>query len=890
VAESVLRFKVETLDANAKIAHLTKKVRGLEVAVKNAGGSTRAAGTGFKAFAGGAQAASVGARGLGAALGAALGPITAVVAAAASLGQVFGVLRQQDFAEAKVKSLGVNSQELKARLSDVSRELSGQASVVDLTSAAYDVASAGFTNAADAANILKAASQGATGGFSDINTVGDATTSVLNAYGLEASKASKLVDGFIQTQNDGKIVIGEYAANIAKVAPVAAALGVPLEEVNAAVAQITAGGQGAEVTFTALKTAFAQVAAGKVGKEFKAFGVEINASTLKTDGLAGTLEKIKKSGADAGTVIKAFGTEAGPSILALLNDTEKFNKLLENQKNAQGAAAKAAFTASDTIDGQLKRLTTAFQNLFSNQSELGILLKETFKVAAVTVEVLAVAISNVLSPIRAIFAAVNEVGTAIAEALGIEGLNAAFELEQGFQFVLGGVKKLGDFVIGIGVRIGQVVGGLAKLIVTSGKGALDSVTGFFRTALERIVGFIKGAYNLIPEPIRRFLEGGVAAVTSFVGETVALGQGVAQGAAGAQQQQQQQQVAQNAVVPTGGKLDKKTKEQVDMSDKLLELNRRLREEKELGNEREIATLELMVEKQKIAEGNLEGNKKANALEEATFNFRKKIFAIDQKAADLADQERKKREADEKAKREADPGFQMKQQFEELIKLENQVAAGATAIGNAFANSFKGVITGSKTAQEALADMMASVAEHFLDMAAQIIAQQIAMILYGTIMNALGVTMGGGETTVTSSATSYSNPGFTAAGPIVPKAAGGYINSPTTALVGEGGEPEYVIPESKMRESMARYSRGARGGSVIPESGAGGTSEDGGGAAVAAPIDVRYTVERINSVDYVTADQFQTGMRQAASQGAKQGEQQTLKRLQMSSSTRKRIGM
>ena len=152
MAESVLRFKVETLDANAKIAHLTKKVRGLEVAVKNAGGSTRAAGTGFKAFAGGAQAASVGARGLSAAVGAALAPVTALVAAAASLGQVFGVLRQQDFAEAKVKSLGVNSQELKARLSDVSRELSGQASVVDLTSAAYDVASAGFTNAADAAN------------------------------------------------------------------------------------------------------------------------------------------------------------------------------------------------------------------------------------------------------------------------------------------------------------------------------------------------------------------------------------------------------------------------------------------------------------------------------------------------------------------------------------------------------------------------------------------------------------------------------------------------------------------------------------------------------------------------------------------------------------------
>lgn len=894
MAESVLRFKVETLDANAKIAHLTKKVQGLEVAVKNAGGSTRAAGTGFKAFGSGAQAAAVGARGLGAALSAALGPLTAVVAAAGSLTQVFGVLRQQDFAEAKVKSLGVNSQALKAELSNVSRELSGQASVLDLTSAAYDVASAGFTNAADAANILKAASQGATGGFSDINTVGDATTSVLNAYGLEANKAAKLVDGFIQTQNDGKIVIGEYAANIAKVAPVAAALGVPLEEINAAVAQITAGGQYAEVTFTALKTAFAQVAAGKVGKEFEALGVNISASTLKTDGLAGTLEKIKKSGADAGTVIKAFGTEAGPSILALLNNTEKYNKLLENQKNAQGAAAEAAFTASDTIDGQLKRLTTAFQNLFSDQSELGLVIKETFKVAAVTVEVLTVAISNLLSPIRAIFAAVNQVGQAIAEALGVKGLNAAFELEKGFQFVLSGVKALGDFIIGFGVRVGQIIGGLAKLIITSGRNALEGVTGFFRTALEQIVGFIKNAYNLIPAPIRNFLEKGAAAVTSFVSETVALGQGVTQGTAGAQQQQQ---ITQNAITPTGGELDKKTgadkktKEQVDMSDKLLELNRQLRAEKELGNEREIATLELMVERQKIEEGNLDGNKKANALEEATFNFRRKIFAIDRKAADLANQERKKREADEKARREADPGYQMQKRLEELLDVQNQVAAGATAIGNAFANSFKSVITGSKSAEQALADMMSAVAEHFLDMAAKIIAQQIAMILYGTIMKALGVglpTMSSGSPIDIMGADSAT---LGALGGIPTRYAnGGYVSGPTNALVGEGGEPEYIIPESKMRESMARYSRGARGGSVIPESGEGGTTSEGGGTAVAAPIDVRFSVERINNVDYVTAEQFQVGLVRAAQQGAVEGERRAMGSLRNSAAVRRRIGV
>ena len=348
----------------------------------------------------------------------------------------------------------------------------------------------------------------------------------------------------------------------------------------------------------------------------------------------------------------------------------------------------------------------------------------------------------------------------------------------------------------------------------------------------------------------------------------------------------------NQAEKTGGR-PKQIKKEVDMSSELLGLNRQLRTEKELGNEREIATLELMVERQKIAESNLTANTKTNALEEATYNFRRKIFAIDQKAADLAGQERKKREADEKARREADPGFQMQKQLEALLDVQNQVAAGATAIGNAFSNSFKAVITGSKSAQEALADMMSAVAEHFMDMAAKIIAQQIAMIIYGTIMKALGV--GGGGFSMSSGATGNftqvdSNVLGSLGGIPTGYAQGGFVSGPTRALVGEGGEPEYIIPESKMRESMARYSRGARGNSVIPENGGSGTSGEGGGTAVAAPIDVRYTVERINSVDYVTADQFQAGMRQAANQGAKQGEQQTLKRLQMSSGTRKRLGM
>ena len=106
----------------------------------------------------------------------------------------------------------------------------------------------------------------------------------------------------------------------------------------------------------------------------------------------------------------------------------------------------------------------------------------------------------------------------------------------------------------------------------------------------------------------------------------------------------------------------------------------------------------------------------------------------------------------------------------------------------------------------------------------------------------------------------------AIGGIMPKfgAEGGYASGATNAVIGEAG-PEYVIPE---QNSMARCARGARGSAVIPENGEGGNGE--GGGVSASTLDVRYSVERINSVDYVTASEFQAGMRQAAAQGAQRG--------------------
>lgn len=233
---------------------------------------------------------------------------------------------------------------------------------------------------------------------------------------------------------------------------------------------------------------------------------------------------------------------------------------------------------------------------------------------------------------------------------------------------------------------------------------------------------------------------------------------------------------------------------------------------------------------------------------------------------------------------------------DLTDVQGKIVSLATtvesSIGSAMSNTISGVLQGTATVKDAFASMFKSIGDAFIQMATQMIAKALIMKVLGILGGAFG---GGGGIGASNYSSAFSggaaafNPGAFSGGMSF-FANGGFVNSPTNAIIGEGGQPEYVIPASKMRESMSRYAAGARGSAVIGN----GTSDGdlGGGAATmnGSTIDVRYTVERINSVDYVTASQFQQGMQKAAMEGAQRGQQATLRRLQNSSSTRRSVGI
>lgn len=121
------------------------------------------------------------------------------------------------------------------------------------------------------------------------------------------------------------------------------------------------------------------------------------------------------------------------------------------------------------------------------------------------------------------------------------------------------------------------------------------------------------------------------------------------------------------------------------------------------------------------------------------------------------------------------------------KQEKLVGQLSSTFGQGLTNTFESIISGSQSAIQAIGGFLTS-------LVARLIAAAAAAALLAVILSAVG--FGGGLSGAASSAGSFKNlfnglSGFTAF------AEGGIVSGPTRALIGEGGEPEAVMPLSKL---------------------------------------------------------------------------------------------
>jgi len=213
---------------------------------------------------------------------------------------------------------------------------------------------------------------------------------------------------------------------------------------------------------------------------------------------------------------------------------------------------------------------------------------------------------------------------------------------------------------------------------------------------------------------------------------------------------------------------------------------------------------------------------------------------------------------------------------DLANTEGMIVQMATTVENAMAQAMStavmGVIDGTKTAEEAFAQMFKQIGAAFIQMATQMIAKALILKALNVMMPGPGMNDSG-----------YSG-GFGHDFWFPKMADGGYVTGPTNALIGEGGEPEYVIPESKMGDAMARYSQGATGEQVL-DGPASAQSSPAGGMGTPEVV-IQGGVLNFDGSQYIKQDQAPA----LVMQGAALGEQRALKRLRMSPGARRKVGI
>lgn len=122
--------------------------------------------------------------------------------------------------------------------------------------------------------------------------------------------------------------------------------------------------------------------------------------------------------------------------------------------------------------------------------------------------------------------------------------------------------------------------------------------------------------------------------------------------------------------------------------------------------------------------------------------------------------------------------------------------------------------------------------------------------YGTIGSGSDVQSGGGLLQAFMSTSARRR------GQISLFASGGYITEPTLGLIGEGGEREYIVPESRMARASAAYLAGARGPAVLSPTGTTGNER--------AQINIQTgPVMEFNGERYVKLEDLERAMRATA---------------------------
>lgn len=229
-----------------------------------------------------------------------------------------------------------------------------------LSSALYDIRSAGIS-AADQFNVLEKSAQLGVAGLGSTKEAVDLVTSSINAFKLAGEEQNKLYDNIFKTIKTGKTTITGLAQGFGAVAGTVAAAGIKIDDYLASIAALTTTGQPAAQAHTQMKAAIAGLTRNTKEQQliFRQLGAKDFGDLITKSGSVVTaFEGINRSvRGNKAKLIELLGSvEAYNAVLSLTgNQNKAWAETIDAMRNGADLFASGYEKKLNTINAQLQR-------------------------------------------------------------------------------------------------------------------------------------------------------------------------------------------------------------------------------------------------------------------------------------------------------------------------------------------------------------------------------------------------------------------------------------------------------------------------------------------------------------------------------------------------------
>lgn len=210
-------------------------------------------------------------------------------------------------------------------------------------------------------------------GALDLGTAADIASNALQAFRLDTDQAARVVDVLALAANTSNTNVQQLGDGLKLVAPIAAGVGVEIEETAAAMAALSNAGLQASLAGTGLRRVISELESpsAKTSKILGSLGLSSEDYRVSVIGLTGALDNLATAGVDTGQALEIFGDRGGPAFEVLSSSIDDVRRFTENLQGAEGTAERIARTMDDNLNGALLRVKSAFEGLILRLGQSG---------------------------------------------------------------------------------------------------------------------------------------------------------------------------------------------------------------------------------------------------------------------------------------------------------------------------------------------------------------------------------------------------------------------------------------------------------------------------------------------------------------------------------------